>query len=217
MPDKCGGFYMKKDGAAKNYYGSLCTRMYEILHEKAPGADVVCADITQYAAKQRFDYIFISSGSVSLFTDMELCKAVLKKMKELLLPGGKFVFAVETIADRCAEDGEYREDVSVRTEEGLRLCLRTRNHYDEESRTQFSPGIYELYDGETLLQEEFMDFQTHLYSFGEMEAYLEEAGFKVEAVYSDYSKHAAEDDSCEMFLFECMHKKPPTPQRNFML
>ena len=36
MPDKCGGFYMKKDGAAKNYYGSLCTRMYEILHEKAP-------------------------------------------------------------------------------------------------------------------------------------------------------------------------------------
>lgn len=25
MPDKCGGFYMKKDGAAKNYYGSLCT------------------------------------------------------------------------------------------------------------------------------------------------------------------------------------------------
>lgn len=125
--------------------------MYEILYEKAPGADVVCADITQYAAKQRFDYIFISSGSVSLFTDMELCKAVLKKMKELLLP------------------------------------------------------------------EEFMDFQTHLYSFGEMEAYLEEAGFKVEAVYSDYSKHAAEDDSCEMFLFECTHKKPPTPQRNFML
>ena len=273
MPDKCGGFYMKKDGAAKNYYGSLCTRMYEILHEKAPqdeldfylsyakkgerilealcgsgrffvpfyergfdihgvdlsaemlekllekapDANVVCKDIVQYAPEQRFDYIFISSGSVSLFTDMDLCKAVLKRMKELLMPGGKFVFAVETIADRCAEDGEYREDVSVRTEEGLRLCLRTRNHYDEESRTQFSPGIYELYDGETLLQEEFMDFQTHLYSFGEMEAYLEEAGFKVEAVYSDYSKHVAEDDSCEMFLFECMHKKPPTPQRNFML
>lgn len=245
----------------KNYYGSLCTMLYEILHEKAPqdeldfylsyakkgerilealcgsgrffvpffergfeiygvdlsaemleklrekapGADVVCEDIITYAPKQKFDYIFISSGSVSLFTDMELCKNVLKKMKELLLPGGKFVFAVDTVASRCQEDADYREDVSVTTKDGLTLCLKTKNHYDEKSRTQFSPGIYELYDGETLLQKEFMDFQTHLYELGELEPYLEEIGFQVQAVYSSFSRQAAAGDQCEMFLYECTH------------
>ena len=140
----------------KNYYGNLCTEMYEILHkeapldelgfyisyaekgmsileplcgsgrflvpflekgfdivgmdlskemlaklkEKAPEAKVVRGDILEFDSEQRYDYIFISSGSVSLFTDMELCKAILLKMKYLLKKGGKFVFAVDTIADR---------------------------------------------------------------------------------------------------------------------
>ena len=119
----------------KNYYGSLCTEMYEILHkkapqdeldfylsyaekgkkileplcgsgrffvpfmergfdicgidlsgemldrlrQKAPHAAVTQADILEYIPKEPYDYIFICSGSVSLFTDMNLCKKVLKK------------------------------------------------------------------------------------------------------------------------------------------
>ena len=118
----------------RNYYGRLCTEMYEILHEKAPQdeldfylsyarkgqrilealcgsgrffvpflkrrfdikgvdnspemleklklkapcADVRLADIERYHPDERFDYVFISSGSVSLFTDMRQCKQVLK-------------------------------------------------------------------------------------------------------------------------------------------
>ena len=114
--------------AKQNYYGNLCTEMYEILHEKAPrdelnfylsyakkedkilealcgsgrflipfmeqgfdifgidlsvamlnklkqkapNAKVFQADILEYSSKNRFDYIFISSGSVSLFTDINL-------------------------------------------------------------------------------------------------------------------------------------------------
>lgn len=124
----------------KNYYGNLCTEMYEILHkeapqdelefylsyaekgmsilepmcgsgrflvpflergynikgidaskemisklkEKVPTAQVSQGDILNFDEKEKYDYIFISSGSVSLFTDMELCKKVLQKMKNLL-------------------------------------------------------------------------------------------------------------------------------------
>lgn len=119
----------------KNYYGSLCTEMYEILHkeapqeelsfylsfaekgmkileplcgsgrflipflergfdisgidlsaemlaklnEKAPNAKVFQKDILEYDSTEKYDYIFISSGSVSLFTDMDLCKKILHK------------------------------------------------------------------------------------------------------------------------------------------
>ena len=243
----------------QNYYGSLCTEMYEILHEqapqdeldfylsyaekgkkileplcgsgrflipflergfdifgmdlseemlgklkrKAPNARVMQADIISFTAEEKFDYIFIPSGSISLFTDMSVCKGILQKMKELLTPGGKFVFAADTVFDRCSEDSGYQTSVSVKTKEGFDLLLKGKNHYDETSQTQFSPSIYELYNGAELLQSESMDFQTHLYRYGEMEAYLRECGFKSISTYSNYKKEPAVDDQCEMLIFEC--------------
>lgn len=243
----------------QNYYGSLCTEMYEILHDKAPqdelnfylsyaekgkvileplcgsgrflvpfmergfdirgldlsgemleklkqkapNAHVVQADIIDYCSKVTFDYIFISSGSVSLFTDINLCKTILHKLKELLKPNGKFVFAVDTVATKCANDSAYKISISVKTKEGFDLILRSKNYYDEQSQTQFSPGIYELYNGTELLQSELMDFQTHLYKFNEMEPYLKEIGFTQIMTYSSFQKEIARGDQCEMFLFEC--------------
>lgn len=247
------------EGLKKNYYNSLCTEMYEILHgeapqdelefylsyarkgmsilepmcgsgrflvpflergldirgvdlsgemldrlkKKAPAARVVQGDLLTYDPEERFDYIFIPSGSVSLLTDMELCRAVLRKMKHLLKAGGKFVFAVDTVADRCPDDDGYRASVSVKTKEGMDLLLKEKKRYDVETRTQFSPGIYELYDGTKLLRREEMDFQTHLYELGEIEPYLLEIGFAEVKVYASFEKEIAEDNRAEMFLYEC--------------
>lgn len=245
--------------AKQNYYGELCTELYEILHEKAPqdeldfylsyagkdkkileplcgsgrflvpfmergfdisgidsskemlgklkqkapNAKAICADIREYSPQGHFDYIFISSGSVSLFTDMGLCKTILTALKEMLSPKGKLVFAVDTIANRCPDDSDYKLSLSVKTKEGFDLILKSKNLYDEQSRTQFSPGIYELYNGTELLRSERMDFQTHLYTFGEMEQYLKEMGFKDVKTYSSFQKEIAANSECEMFLFEC--------------
>lgn len=243
----------------KNYYGNLCTEMYEILHDKAPQdeldfylsyaeknkkileimcgsgrflvpfleygynirgvdfsvemleklklkapeADVEYADIAKYTTNEQFDYIFISSGSVSLFTDMNLCQKILKKIKGLLAPAGKFVFAVDTIAAKCLDNDDYETSVSVKMKNGFDLVLKTKNYFDVQQQIQFSPGIYELYDRDKLLKSEHMDFQTHLYKFGEMENYLREAGFTEIKTYSSFEKEIAIDDCCNMFLFEC--------------
>lgn len=242
----------------QNYYGSLCAKMYEILHQsapqdeldfylsyaqkedkilepmcgsgrflipfmekglrvsgidassemlcelkrKAPGAQAVQANLLDELPEGGYDYIFITSGSVSLFTDMEQCKNVLRKVKNLLNPRGKFVFAVDTVANRC-EDTEERIAVSVKTEDGFDLVLKNKNRYDENSQTQFSPGRYELYRDNILIQSEDMDFQTHLYRFGEMEELLKEIGFSSVTVYSSFQKEVAKDDNTEMFLYEC--------------
>ena len=153
----------------RNYYGSLCTEMYEILHKeapqeelefylsyaekemsileplcgsgrffvpflkrgfyikgidnsqemlekllkKAPAAPIVQSDIEDYPTEECFDYIFISSGSVSLFTDRQSCISILSKMKALLKKDGKFVFAVDTVADRCPDSNEYTVGITV--------------------------------------------------------------------------------------------------------
>lgn len=243
----------------KNYYGNLCTEMYEILHDKAPQdeldfylsyaeknkkileimcgsgrflvpfleygynirgvdfsvemleklklkvpeADVEYADIAEYTTNEQFDYIFISSGSVSLFTDMNLCQKILKKIKGLLASAGKFVFAVDTIAAKCLDNDDYETSVSVKMKNGFDLVLKTKNYFDVQQQIQFLPGIYELYDRDKLLKSEHMDFQTHLYKFGEMENYLREAGFTEIKTYSSFEKEIAIDDCCDMFLFEC--------------
>lgn len=181
----------------------LSVAMLNKLKQKAPNAKVFQADILEYSSKNRFDYIFISSGSVSLFTDINLCRKILGKIKEMLTPEGKFVFAVDTVADKCSDDNDYKISVTTKTKEGFDLILKNKNYYDEQSRTQFSQGIYELYNGTELLQSEYMDFQTHLYKFGEMERLLKEIGFTNVKTYSSFSKDVAADDNCEMFLFEC--------------
>ena len=246
-------------GITQNYYGSLCTEMYEILHkeapqdellfylsyaekgmkileplcgsgrffipflergyditgidlstemlakldEKVPNAKVFQKDILEYDSTVKYDYIFISSGSVSLFTDMDLCKRILHKIKDLLKRDGKFVFAVDTIADKYPNDTDYKTSISVKTKEGYELILKGKNYYDEKTHTQYSPSIYELYDGTKLLQQERMDFQTHLYELGEIEPYLKEIGFTKVNVYSSYDKKIAENNLTEMFLYEC--------------
>ena len=177
--------------------------MLEKLKLKAPEADVEYADIAEYTTNEQFDYIFISSGSVSLFTDMNLCQKILKKIKGLLAPTGKFVFAVDTIAAKCLDNDDYEMSVSVKMKNGFDLVLKTKNYFDVQQQVQFSPGIYELYDRDKLLKSEHMDFQTHLYKFGEMENYLREAGFTEIKTYSSFEKEIAIDDCSDMFLFEC--------------
>ena len=93
--------------------------MLEKLKQKAPHAPVIQADITKYTFEDKFDYIFIPSGSISLFTDMHLCKTVLRRLKEWLLPGGQLVFAVDTVADQCPDASEYKVSVSIKTKEDL--------------------------------------------------------------------------------------------------
>ena len=181
----------------------LSCEMLEKLKQKAPDAKIVQADILEYSSSEKYDHIYISSSSVSLFTDMNLCKKILSKLKEMLAPAGKFVFAVDTIANRCENDSEYKTAVSVKTEQGFDLLLRSKDYYNEKTQTQYSPAIYELYNGAELLQSESMDFQTHLYKFGEMEHYLKEMGFTTVKTYCSFTKEIAVDDQCEMFLFEC--------------
>lgn len=164
----------------KNYYGSLCTELYEILHKDAP--------------QEELDF-YLSYARAG--------ERILAKVRAMLKKGGKFVFAAETMADRCADSEDYEETASVWTAAGETLVLKTRHTYDAASRTQFSPGIYELYRDGELLQRETMDFQTHLYKPGEMELMLREAGFTEVHVYASFDKKPVSLDQPEMLLYEC--------------
>lgn len=187
----------------QNYYGSLCTEMYEILHEQAPQDELNFYLSYAEKGKKILEPLCGSGRFLVPFLERGFDISGIDLSEEMLAPGGKFVFAVDTVFDRCNEDSSYQVSASAKTKEGYDLILKGKNHYDENSQTQFSPSVYELYSGAELLQSERMDFQTHLYRYGEMEEHLKECGFKSISTYSNYQKEPAIHDRCEMFLFEC--------------
>lgn len=50
------------------------SEMLTQLTKKAPQAKIILCDALEYRSTEQFDYIFVTSGSVSLFTDMDICK-----------------------------------------------------------------------------------------------------------------------------------------------
>ena len=187
----------------QNYYGSLCTEMYEILQEQAPQNELDFYLSYAEKGKKILEPLCGSGRFLVPFLERGFDISGMDLSGELLAPGGTFVFAVDTVFDRCEEDSDYKVNVSVKTKEGYDLILKGKNHYDEKSQTQFSPSIYELYRGAELLQSETMDFQTHLYRHGEMDEYLRGCGFQGISVYSSYRKEPAVNDQCEMLIYEC--------------
>lgn len=178
-------------------------KMLDKLLAKAPKAPVRQADALRFSAREAFDYIFIPSGSISLFTDINACKKVLRSLRSALAPEGVLVLSADSVSSAYPDDADYTTVASERTGDGAELVLKMKHRYDAASQTQFLPSRYERYREGELLHSEYMDFQTHLYRFGEMEAYLEECGFATVTTYASYAKDLAADGACELYLYEC--------------
>ena len=107
------------------------------------------------------------------------------------------------MAARCPDDEEETISAQVKTSKGFDLILKTKNTFDTRTGTHYSPSFYELYDGGRLLKREFMDFRTHLYKYGEMEAVLKEVGFPIVRTFSCFDKNETLGEKAEIYLFEC--------------
>lgn len=179
--------------------------MLNVLRHKAPLAKVIHKDILKFTSPTLFDYIFISSGSVSLFTNIDECQTILTKLKTLMSDQGVLVFAVDSIANIQKQETDYTLKAQELTKDGHILKFYSKDQYDSASQTQFMHSIYELCDRKSnrVIQTEYMDFQTHLYAFGQMEAWLTKMGFSKVNSYQNFNKVKATGNDNEMFLFEC--------------
>ena len=181
----------------------LSEEMLSALYRKTPQAHAFKGDILEFSSDVLYDYIFISSGSFSLFTDAETADGVLVKLRSLLAPGGKMVIAAESMAGAHNGDGSYHLVSAIPLDDGGELRFSSMDRYDAKTQTQHSPGRYELYrDGEPV-ESEWMDFQIRLYRFGEVEQRLERAGFASVTTYRSFDKEPSKGDMDEMFLYEC--------------
>lgn len=184
------------------YGNDLSQSMLDKLLKKCPTAKVECCNIENFKTNQKFDYIFIPSGSVGLFTNLNSLKNIFKNFYNILNKNGKFVFAVDTTNFKTPDHDDYKivQDVNF---QGKRMILELKTFYDTKTHTLYQPQVYKLFDNEKLLQSEEMDFQIHLYDIGEMDKILNEVGFLKTKVYTDYNKNCNFNDKTEFLIYEC--------------
>ena len=99
----------------------LSEEMLSALYRKAPRAHAFKGDILKFDSDAPYDYIFISSGSFSLFTDEGAEDRVLVKLRSLLAPGGKMAIAAESMAGAHNGDGSYRLVSAIPLDDGGEL------------------------------------------------------------------------------------------------
>lgn len=193
------------DDGYQMYGMDASVEMLDQLVNKRANANVVCATMEDYSSEILFDYIFIPAGSFSLFTQQASVITVLEKLYSLLKPSGLFVFDALNYSEKENEDLDYKERVRVKTNEGYDLVLKSKNNFDESKSVQYSPGIYELYDGDSLLASETMDFQIKLYKYAELDPILKDIGFDVVNVFGSFAKENANSKS-KQYLYVCQKK-----------
>ncbi len=106
------------------------------LKKKRPDALVTRDDMTAFNAEEKFDYIFITSGSVSLLTEDEPLKKMLGSTRGALCRKGLFVFAVDTIACVEPDDDDYLITARARVDARRELVLKTENRFDAQTRAR---------------------------------------------------------------------------------
>ena len=83
--------------------------MLDKLQAKYPAAKFAFSTIENFQTEDKFDYIFITSGSMSLFTDMRGAKKIVGKIKALLNPVREICFRRGRAASRCKDDNDFQD------------------------------------------------------------------------------------------------------------
>ena len=157
--------------------------------------------LQQMAFKNRYDLIFIPSGSFGLILDVEEAKKCLKILYDHLRPNGKLVFEIETLQSIPNELGKSHENY-VYGKNGEKILLITSSSYDKENQIFKTICHYELFLNEKKLQTEIEDFCVRVYQNSEIDEWLIETGFEITARFGDYRRTV----SCvndDMVIYEC--------------
>ena len=126
--------------------------------------------------KKQYALIFIPSGSFSLIIDIANIKLSLQKIFQHLLPGGVFVFEVETLQSLPTQLGIWHGSMQIKRD-GSIIVASSLSFAPKNNIATFLVR-YDLIDKGNLIKIEFEDYQIRLYTINTMIPLLQEVGFK---------------------------------------
>lgn len=151
---------------------------------------------------EKFNLIFIPSGSFCLLTDPNDAANGLRLIHEWLSIGGKFIFEVDTLNAAGTTPGIWRANW-VRKSDGSLIVLNHASLFDEKTHIETTLCRYEHWKNNEIIQTEVEEFCVKLYSIQEIEALLNQHGFKIHHSFIPYTFQKANENAASV-LFECV-------------
>lgn len=158
----------------------------------------------ELALPRRFGLVIIPAGSFSLVTDVQQVRESLRRIHELVLPGGKFV--LETGQRKPATSSSWPWGGRwVQRSDGAKIIISWLGHYDANTSINHNIHRYELVKAGQLLATEFDDFDMRQYSLPEFRELLESAGFEQIRTFKAFDFRPP-DDADEEIVIECVKR-----------
>lgn len=177
--------------------------MLEALHNKARvknlKPNVWHGFIEDLAIPERFDLIFIPSGSFCLITAQATVRSALNTLYRHLADGGVLVFEAETFKS-VPPVGVWRGDKWQRAD-GKMILLSSCASL--EGNICSSLGKYDLVDSNKIIRTEVEELRVRLYEENELIKLLQEAGFSNVHAMKTFDKSAMPDEDAEAIVYEC--------------
>ncbi|MFZ0564797.1 MAG: class I SAM-dependent methyltransferase [Chlamydiales bacterium] len=167
-------------------------------------ADLVEATFEAFSLPQRYNLIFIPSGSFGLLTDLDDVNKALQFISDRLESKGKFVFEIETVKAVDTAQGVWKGSW-VNQSEGSLIVLNTLSRFDSSSRIHTTLCRYELWKENAISRVEVEDFRLRLYEMSEMDELLAQYGFIIAHKWAaePYLRKPA-TEATEVVIYECV-------------
>lgn len=166
------------------------------------------ATFETFSLKNKYDLIFIPSGSFCHLTSAEEVSSALTFISDHLTPRGKFVFEVETLNAIRKPQGVWRGRW-VNKPDGSKIVLNVLSQFNSTTRVETGLFRYELWEQNSISKTEIEVYHVRHYEPNEIEQILEKHGFSIIGKWQaePHTKIKA-NDTVEVILYECIKKCP---------
>jgi SAM-dependent methyltransferase len=174
------------------------------LDERGLHAGLHQMDVRQFSLPKESELIFVGFHSFAEILDRTDQRQALERIYTHLAPGGRFICTLHNPAIRLKPvDGELHLWGRYQLEHVQgKLLLWGLQEYDPASRIVNGLQIYEEYDARGLMNSKRLaEFSFYLFAKGEFEALAGSCGFKLQAIYGDYTRAEYHEDASPFIIF----------------
>ncbi len=145
--------------------------------------------------------VMIPSGSFGLLIEDELARKALRRLHEVLAPGGVLLVEAERLFPAPPEMSGTWGGRWVERADGAKLVFSWLSQYSGAANVTSTLHRYELVEAGRLVATEYEEFRVRSYAIDEFRRMLAEAGFVGIEPLKPYARQAAEADDDAIVFF----------------
>lgn len=157
--------------------------------------------VEDFSSTKKYSLIFVPYGSWGLIVDIEVAKQCLVTMYNYLLPGGKLIFEIETVASVPQPCGIWRRGVHTRFD-ASKIAINSLANFNQATQIFDATCFYESIVNGIVQEIEYEKFLMYLYHFEEMDKLLRDVGFAEIIKYQNYNLDLAVDQNAHILIYE---------------